>query len=124
MDVGAGIGPGLAGALPGCDASASIHVNSPPAALNRLPPTSDLGPLPLMVVGWPRIAAVVALELINDAQSEIVVLQVRQICSSFSPWSPPPHQHSFPPPSFTVVSDVLCARQGENLKSGKRLALW
>lgn len=90
MDVGAGIGPGLAGALPGCDASASIHVNSPPAALNRLPPTSDLGPLPLMVVGWPRIAAVVALELINDAQSEIVVLQVRQICISFSPWSAPP----------------------------------
>lgn len=49
-----------------------------------------MGLLPLIIVGWLHIAVVMALELINDAQSEIVVLQVGQICSSLSLGAPLP----------------------------------
>lgn len=54
----------------------SIYPHRQPFCSFEPPPTPspDSGLLPLIIVGWLRIAVVMALELINDALSEIVVL--------------------------------------------------
>ena len=118
----------LAEALPACDTSASILVDSSSVALNHPPPPPDLGALPLMTVGWLPMAVVTALELINDPPREIVVSRGRQICSSFRLWTRLPHPQSpsrpsSSPPPPTGISDVFCACQGGNLKSGKDWSL-
>lgn len=83
---------------------------APSAALNSqhppLPPS--LGLLPLISVGQLRIAVFMALEFINDAQRETIVLWLRQICSLFSfVGTPFPGLQVFPSSTLSFPCGVI-----------------
>lgn len=128
----------LGGVVPGVQSSGSptglwcfsLYLSWQPLCGSERPqPRSDVGLLPLIIVEWLHIAVVMALELINDAQSEIIVLWVGQICSSLSLGAfPPPTRSPFmhllvlpTPQSYFWCFKFMPKRK---LKIRKGLALW